>query len=156
MFYLDVVYHAFFVFTALGVIFMTYGAKLESKLVTAKITSAVNDLVLDMRITEDMRAKLLQQGAPSRCEKQTNRTVFGLISFAIFIFFIAAVIATLVAVRQHGMMAVGKVIAINVFVFMFVGVIESLFFLFVVLKYVPLTEAEFYDYYNAAVRETLA
>jgi hypothetical protein len=157
MLYLDVVYHAFLLFLILGVLFMAYGAGLESDLVTKKIVKLADEAISDeIRITETVRAKILRMTPPTQCTNQLNASLFFEMALTIVILFTIALVATVYASMHATTGELVAVISRNLILFTIVSVVELVFFLKVIMKYIPVSDAEFLEYFKEGMTDALA
>ena len=153
MFVFDVCLHMFLVYSALFVIFLTYGIHETTSRVKHLIIDKFSPIVIKYTIPIDVRDKLVELGVPSTCQKANNSRLLH-VGISIWLgFFILVLSSTMFAnITKEG---IQHVIIQNAVIFTFVLILEILFINSVILKFTPITNAEISDTLDTSIMKNL-
>ena len=155
MLYLDIIYHVFLILTILGSLFIFWGSRIESELVNDKLVKLLHDRFQYIALNNDVRNKLIETGVPSQCFKQRNMSLFLGFATIYVVVLIITILLTVYAFKTLPREIVVTIIVKNLVVFLFVAVFEALFFFFIVMEYIPVSQSELNQIIHKAVGKAL-
>lgn len=146
---INVAMHVLILFTILSLFFMLYIAPVEKKALDNELENQIDDLITSntVHMSEDLR-KIINSDAvnkmkevyskPHKLTTQHNSWLFTSIVSTNIAMFLLVTISTLLLIYQcDKCIPIGHVMTENIITFIFVGIVEYLFFTRVALKYIP-------------------
>lgn len=171
IFGVDILIHVLILFTILSMFFMFYSSGLEKKELNGQIQDNVSRGMDDVMksLNPEQKARLAYMGetkgvkalqekwqVPDEAAEINNKWLFHSITFTdIALFLLVLTVVTLLLFHCNKCLDIKHILLVNVITFIFIGIVEYLFFRNVGLKFIPTLPSTISQTFFTTLRQNL-
>jgi hypothetical protein len=146
MLVLDILYHTFLIFLIQSLLYITLFADLEtyyiSKLIVSNIKSNINNYIKEEDQSDILYKILKQMNLPETCIESNNHDWKLIVLILIITYLFIVITGTLIVYIYYPKTNILETIIINLIIFAFLGGIEYLFFINIIMNYTDVSLAD--------------
>jgi len=163
--------HMVFLFTILSLLFIFVISKMSEKALNNEVIDMLNENILNqysygLDEAEKLGVKTVLKGLPletlskyysgeQQARKLNNDKVFEMIYMCVIIFIIIVILVVVVCKLLCFDIPIKRILVENIIIFSGIGLVEFLFFYFIILNYIPIEPSYIIEYMLSEVKKKL-